>query len=149
MTRPPSSLVRHICLTALNATHYAHCNTLQHTATHCDTLRHTATHCDALRRTATHCKAQYTIIAMTMATISIGASHASDCTHSNTQYTLQHSATHCNTLQHTATHCNTLQHTATHCNKLQHAVMHNTLSSYTIIAMTVATIFIGMSHKCD
>jgi len=31
-------------------------------------------------------------------------------------YTLQHTATHCNTLQHTATHCNTLQHTATHCN---------------------------------
>jgi len=28
-------------------------------------------------------------------------------------YTLQHTATHCNTLQHTATHCNTLHHTAT------------------------------------
>jgi len=35
-------------------------------------------------------------------------------------YTLQHTATHCNTLQHAATHCNTLQHTATHCNTLQH-----------------------------
>ena len=36
-------------------------------------------------------------------------------------YTLQHTATHCNTLQHTATtHCNSLQHTATHCNTLQH-----------------------------
>ena len=41
-------------------------------------------------------------------------------------YSLQHTATHCNTLQHTAitlqhtaTHCNTLQHTATHCNTLQ------------------------------
>jgi len=34
--------------------------------------------------------------------------------------TLQHTTTHCNTLQHTATHCNTLQHTATHCNTLQH-----------------------------
>jgi len=32
------------------------------------------------------------------------------------QYTLQHTATHCNTLQRTATHCNTLQRTATHCN---------------------------------
>jgi len=31
-------------------------------------------------------------------------------------WTLQHTATHCNTLQHTATHCNTLRHTATHCN---------------------------------
>jgi len=31
------------------------------------------------------------------------------------QYTLQHTATHCNTLQHTATHCNTLQHSVTHC----------------------------------
>jgi len=29
-------------------------------------------------------------------------------------YTLQHTATHCNTLQHTAARCNTLQHTATH-----------------------------------
>ena len=28
-------------------------------------------------------------------------------------FTLQHTATHCNTLQHTATHCNTRQHTAT------------------------------------
>jgi len=28
-------------------------------------------------------------------------------------WTLQHTATHCNTLQHAATHCNTLQHTAT------------------------------------
>jgi len=48
-------------------------------------------------------------------------------------YTLQHTATHCNTLQHTrrphiarrhlrkrSTHCNTLQYTATHCNTLQH-----------------------------
>ena len=43
-------------------------------------------------------------------------------------YTLQHTATHCNTLQHTAPHCNTLQHTATHCNTLQHTATHyNTL----------------------
>jgi len=61
------------------------------------------------------------------------------------RYTLQHTATHCNTpylysriniqyrvvivavgycntLQHTATHCNTLQHTATQCNTLQHTI---------------------------
>ena len=30
-------------------------------------------------------------------------------------YTLQHTATHCDTLQHTATLCSTLQHTAAHC----------------------------------
>ena len=29
-------------------------------------------------------------------------------------FTLDHTATRCNTLQHTATHCNTLQHTAPH-----------------------------------
>jgi len=39
-------------------------------------------------------------------------------------YTLQHTATHCNTLQHTATHCDTLQHTATHCNTLRHTATH-------------------------
>ena len=39
-------------------------------------------------------------------------------------YTLQHTATHCNTLQHTATHCNTRLHTATHCNTLQHTITH-------------------------
>ena len=42
----------------------------------------------------------------------------------NLKYTLQHTATHCNTLQHTATHCNTLQHTSTHCNTLQHTATH-------------------------
>ena len=31
------------------ATHSAHCNTLQHTATHCNTLQHTATHCNTLQ----------------------------------------------------------------------------------------------------
>jgi len=31
-------------------------------------------------------------------------------------WSLQHTATHCNTLQHIATHYNTMQHTATHCN---------------------------------
>jgi len=42
--------------------------------------------------------------------------------------TLQHTATHCSTLQHTAAHCSTLQHTATHCNTLQHSATHcNTL----------------------
>jgi len=40
------------------------------------------------------------------------------------RYTLQHTATHCNTLQHTATHCNALQHAATHCNALQHTATH-------------------------
>jgi len=50
------------------------------------------------------------------------------------EYTLQHTATHCNTLQHrvysvwvcslVSTHCNTLQHTATHCNTLQHTATH-------------------------
>jgi len=43
-------------------------------------------------------------------------------------YSLQHTATHCNTLQHTATHCNTLRHTATLCDTLQHTATHcNTL----------------------
>jgi len=41
-------------------------------------------------------------------------------THTPYTYTLQHTATHCNTRQHIATHCNTLQHAATHCNTLQH-----------------------------
>ena len=56
-------------------------------------------------------------------------------------YTLQHTATHCNTLHHTAprrnnefneisdvhtaTHCNTLQHTATHCTTLQQWIQWN------------------------
>jgi len=35
-------------------------------------------------------------------------------------WTLQHTATQCNTVQHSATHCNTLQHTASHYNSLQH-----------------------------
>ena len=39
-------------------------------------------------------------------------------TRSICMFTLQHTATHCNTLQHTATHCNTLQHTAPSCKKL-------------------------------
>jgi len=44
------------------------------------------------------------------------------------RYTLQHTATHCNTPQHTANHCNAPQHTATHCNTLQHTATHlNTL----------------------
>jgi len=47
---------------------FAHCNTLQNTATHCNTLQHTATHCHTLPHTATHCNA------------------------------LQHTATRCNTL---------------------------------------------------
>ena len=61
------------------------------------------------------------------------------------RFTLQHTATHCNTLQHTATHAThlflwvseslflslgVLQHTATHCNTLQHtAILCNTLVS--------------------
>ena len=47
---------------------WAHCNTLQHTATHCNALLYTATHCNTLQHTAIHCN------------------------------TLQHTATHCNTL---------------------------------------------------
>ena len=65
-------------------------------------------------------------------------------------WTLQHTATHCNTLQHTATrsfhewhdsfvsvtglnvysatHCNTLQHSATHCNTLQHTAKRSWVS---------------------
>jgi len=33
---------------------YAHCNTLQHTATHCNTLQHTAAYCNTLQHTAAH-----------------------------------------------------------------------------------------------
>jgi len=47
------------------------------------------------------------------------------------RFTLQHTATHCNTLQHTftvahsgAVTCLALQHTATHCNTLQHTATH-------------------------
>jgi len=49
-------------------------------------------------------------------------------------YTLQHTATHCNTLQHTDVHdvC-TLQRTATHCNALQHTAMHyNALQGHAV-----------------
>ena len=53
------------------------------------------------------------------------ATHCNTLQHTAThRNTLQHTATHCNTLQHTATHCNTLQHTATHCNTLQHTATH-------------------------
>ena len=49
-----------------------------------------------------------------------------------TPYSLQHTATLCNTLQHTAAHCSTLQHTATLCNTLQHTATHcNTLKKWT------------------
>jgi len=41
-------------------------------------------------------------------------------------FSLQHTATHCNTLQHAATHCNTLQHITVHFNTLQHSATHCT-----------------------
>jgi len=106
--------------------------TLQHTATCCST--HTAKHRNMLQHT--HCNtpqhaAAHTLNTRLMKRISIGSS--------NTQQSLQHTASHCNTphctahcntlhrtatpcdtLQHTATYCNTLHHTATHCDTLQH-----------------------------
>ena len=45
-------------------------------------------------------------------------------------WSLQHTATHCNTLQPTATHCNPLHHTAPHCNTLQHTISATTLNLF-------------------
>ena len=38
--------------------------------------------------------------------------------------TLQHAATHCNTLHHAATHCITPQHNASHCNTVSQVRVH-------------------------
>ena len=80
------------------------------------------------------------------------------------EYTLQHTATHCNTLQHrvysvwvcslVSTHCNTLQHTATHCNTLQHTATQSILTlsmltcEYTYVApwRLSPAIHTGYSH---
>jgi len=53
-----------------------------------------------------------------------------------TIYTIQHTATHCNTLQHTATHFNTPQHTTTHCNTLQHIPTHTNEAHCNILHST-------------
>ena len=137
-----------------DATHAAHCNSLQYTATHCDALHHSVTYCNTctpsqhqqglplwcpscrntlLHHTATHCNTlQRTCLPQ--------------------QHQHIHTATHCNTLQHIATyvltptasththphstnrscridathaaHCNSLQHAAAHCNTLHHTVTY-------------------------
>jgi len=68
------------------------------TAMHCNTLQHTATTCNNLQHTASEDRSQHE----ERKRIS-----ALDNEMTATHYTLQHTATHCNTLQHTATHCNT------------------------------------------
>ena len=69
-------------------------------------------------RSYSQCVYMYVVICRYVAFIT-------DC---NTLYTLQHTATHCNTLQHTAAHHTILQHTAPHCNTLQHIASNcNTL----------------------
>ena len=101
----------------------------QHTATHCNTLQHTAAHCSTLQRTATRnlwrfqCQVfAFDFISLIFPFWSLVCRHEHG--NGNTSrhcdgYTLQHTATHCNTLQHTATHCNILQHTAAYCSMLQ------------------------------
>jgi len=90
-----------VCNTLQHAA--THCSTLQHTATHCNTLQHTATHCDILKHigkflqhVVTHCK----ILRHIRRCIST-AVRTCTCTSTwtCTIYTLQQSATHCNTLQ--------------------------------------------------
>ena len=79
-------------------------DTLPHTATHwthCNTLQHNATQCNSLQLAATHYRM-----------------HATSA-HNGDRQSHICIATHCNTLQHAAIHYNTLQHTAPHCNPLQ------------------------------
>ena len=89
-----------------------HDNTLQHTATHCNTLQHIFHMTMALfRHNTSFFKKKATGLFCTGTGLfceKIGLF----CDLRRGYYTLQHTATHCNTLQHTATHCNTLQHTA-------------------------------------
>jgi len=57
------SLLIHDVEPVIIETDFAHCNTLQHTATHCNTLQRTATHCNTLQHIATHCIKQLCIMA--------------------------------------------------------------------------------------
>ena len=117
--------------------------TMQHTAPHCNTLHHTATHCNTLStcgylrwaaaRPASSKRHSITLqrTASRYNTLQYATTRCTRRTEDRLilrsrkeqqggAFTLQHTATHCNTLQHTATHCNALQHTSTHCNTLQH-----------------------------
>ena len=60
------------------------------------------------------------IVAWVVSTYTFFYSLQRTATRCNTlqRITLQHTATRCNTLQHAATRCNTLQHAATRCNSL-------------------------------
>jgi len=87
------------------------CSVLQFIAVYCSVLQCVAV-CDTTRAlffqekfSALH--SLYTIFRFVNA-----RGHVEIWYFAKAQWTLQHTATHCNTLQHTATHCNTLQHTA-------------------------------------
>jgi len=120
-----------------------HCSTLQRTTAHCNTLHHTVEkeiynlvqkiNSSTLQHTATQWNLQSGTESKQHHRTTLPIFRESlFCLRISTHFTLQHTATHCNTLQHTATHCNTLrnalQHTATHCNTLQRSARHcNTL----------------------
>jgi len=116
-----TATLQHTAIRYKNATH---CNTLQQTEAqgntlhimqhalvvgsgmvliaNADAMQHAATlqHCNILQHTATHCKVLY--ILQGALVVGSGMVLIASC------YTLQPTATHCNTLH----HCNTLQRTA-------------------------------------
>jgi len=76
------------------------------------------------------------------------ATHCNTRPHTATHgHTLQLSATHCNTLQHTATHCNARPHTATQCNALQHTAAHCCSLQSRDLRFVIGTQWV-LSHTC-
>ena len=70
----------------------------------------------------------------------VGMSMFCVCVYSSMFVSISH-ISHCNTLQHTATHCNTLQNTATHCNTLQHTATHGNTLQHTATHYTNCNTF--------
>ena len=119
-----------------------HCNTLQNIATHCNLLQcislqffclqHTVTCCNTFPHTATHFHTLQHIQPLLTASPNVRRQHHPYSFSQQSNSSLKHAETRCNTLQHTSTHCNILQHAATHYNIPQHAaaVCGNTPNSF-------------------
>jgi len=122
-SRPPQSPTRMLLVRSVLLWDAATlCNTLQHTAAHCSTLQHTVPHehTDSIEATTVSNTNAVRDVSVVM----------------RCRYTLQHSATPCNTLQHPATPCNTLQHPATHCSTQHQTIPHEHTDSIKAAAVT-------------
>ena len=64
------------------------------------------------------------------------------------KWSIQHTATHCNTLQHTATHCNILQHAATHCISLSN-FRSLSLFFFLSFSFSLSQIFLSICLACS